>query len=294
MEFINFYLIPGITVGCIYALGAVGITLVFGVLRFANLSHGDVATFGAFIALALVQMLGFPPIILLPVAMVLAGFIAIGIDEVFYKRLRNRPTLIIVFSSFGIALMLRSLVQIIWGTDPITYVKGIERPHNYFGLLLKNREIFIIAGSMLLIGGLHVFLNATRMGKAMRAMSDNVVLAQFSGIDTRQVIRLTWFIAGALAAAAGVFLGMENKVSSMMGWHMLLPMFAAAILGGVGNAMGAAVGGLIIGIAEELSVYPWLGDAPLLSPAYKTAVAFAILISLLVWRPTGLFKGKVL
>ncbi len=294
MEFINFYLIPGLVLGCVYALGAVGITLIFGILRFAHLAHGDMATFGAFSALAVVQTTGVPPMIALPAAMVTGAAVAVGIDRAFYQRLRLRPTLVTVIASFGIALMLRSAVQVIWGVDPISYVKGIERPENYFGFLLKDRELAIFAGTVILIGGLHLFLNKTRLGKAMRAMSDNATLAQFSGIDTGLVITLTWIVAGALAAAAGVFLGTANKVDAMMGWSSLLPMFAAAILGGVGNPMGAAVGGIIIGCAEELSSYPIFGTGPLLSPAYKTAVAFAILVALLVWRPTGLFRGKVL
>ncbi len=294
MEFINFYVMPGLLSGCIYALGAIGVTLIFGVLRFAHLAHGDMLTFGGFVGLAFVQTLGISPYMALPLAMVGGAMVAVAIDETFYSRLRTRPAIIVVMSSLGVALMLRALVLTIWGADPFLYVKGIQRPNDIAGLLVKNRELVILGATAVLVLVLHIFLTRTRWGKAMRAMSDNRQLAQFCGIDTRAVTRLTWIVGGGLAAAAGVFMGLNNAVDSHMGWGALLPIFAAAILGGVGNPLGAAAGGLIIGLAEELSTYPFIGASALISPAYKTAVAFAILVALLLWRPTGLFKGKVL
>ncbi len=293
MEFINFYILPGLLSGSVYALGAIGVTLIFGVLRFAHFAHGDLLTCGAFIALAFVQAFAVSPYVVLPVVMICGALVAVAIDATFYARLRNRPTIIIVMSSLGVALMLRAIVLTIWGADPFLYVKGIQRPDDFAGILIKSRELVIMLTTLALVVSLHLFLRYTRWGKAMRAMADNAQLAQFSGIDIRFVTLLTWAIGGALAAAAGVFMGLNNAVDSHMGWGALLPIFAAAILGGVGNPLGAAAGGLIIGLAEEVSTYPFTGAGAMISPAYKTAVAFAILIALLLWRPTGLFKGKV-
>lgn len=287
LELLNFYVIPGIVLGSIYALGAVGITLIFAILRYAHLAHGDLATLGAFIAFAIVTSAGIPPLMALPLAMIATAAVAIGIDKMFYEHLRERPKIVTVMASLGIALMVRAVVQVIWGVDAESYVRGIVRPENYFGLRIKDREIYTVIFMFALVVALQLFLLRSKWGKAMRAMSDNPNLALLSGIDNRKVVMLTWIIAGGLCAASGVFLGINTEVKSMMGWHMLLPMFAAAILGGVGRVEGAVIGGLIVGIAEELSVL-------VLPSEYKAAMAFAILLFMLLVRPTGLLRGKVL
>jgi branched-subunit amino acid ABC-type transport system permease component len=135
-------------------------------------------------------------------------------------------------------------------------------------------------------------LTRSRIGRAMRAVSDEPDLARVTGISTERVIQVTWIIGGALAATAGVFIGIDSQIDSYMGWNLLLPVFAAAILGGIGQPMGAAAGGLVLGLIEELSTYPWIGDNPLISPDYKSALAFAIMVALLIWRPTGLLRGR--
>ncbi|MBD8892256.1 branched-chain amino acid ABC transporter permease [Roseibium litorale] len=287
LELVNFYLIPGLVLGSIYALGAVGITLVFAILRYAHLAQGDLATLGAFVALAVVTGLGIPPLAALPVAMIFTAAVAVGIDKVFYEHLRERPKIVTVMASLGIALMVRSVVQVIWGVDAESYVRGIVRPQTYFGLRVKDREIYTVLFMLFLVGGLMLFLARSKWGKAMRAMSDNPNLALLSGIDNRKVVMLTWIIAGGLCAASGVFLGINTEIKSMMGWNMLLPMFAAAILGGVGRVEGAVLGGLVVGVAEELSVL-------VLPSEYKAAMAFVILLFMLLVRPTGLLRGKVL
>ncbi|MEE4011119.1 branched-chain amino acid ABC transporter permease [Roseibium sp. FZY0029] len=287
LELINFYVIPGIVLGSIYALGAVGITLVFAILRYAHLAHGDLATLGAFIALAVVTGLGVSPLVALPIAIIATAAVAVGIDKVFYEHLRERPKIVTVMASLGIALMIRAVVQVVWGVDTETYSRGIVRPENYFGLRIRDREILTVIAMIALVGGLQLFLTRSKWGKAMRAMSDNPNLALLSGIDNKKVVMLTWVIAGGLCAASGVFLGLNTELKSMMGWQMLLPMFAAAILGGVGRIEGAVLGGLIVGIAEELSVL-------VIPSEYKAAMAFAILLFMLLVRPTGLLKGKVL
>ncbi|MGF1595090.1 MAG: branched-chain amino acid ABC transporter permease [Kiloniellaceae bacterium] len=287
LSFVNFYLVPGIVLGAIYALGAIGITLVFGVLRFAHLAHGDFATLGAFLVLALVAGFGFNPWLALPFAMIATAGIAVGVHWLFYEHLRRRSAILTVVASLGIALMLRAVVQVAWGVDSQTYAGGIVRPESYFGIRVKDREIWTLAATVGLVVGLQLFLGFTRWGKAMRAMSDNPDLARLSGIDTRLTTALTWIIIGVLCTAAGFFLGLNTELRSMMGWHMLLPMFAAAILGGVGRVEGAVIGGMIIGIAEECSVI-------FLPTEYKSALAFAVLLLMLALRPTGLLRGKVL
>ncbi|MEP3277719.1 MAG: branched-chain amino acid ABC transporter permease [Stappiaceae bacterium] len=287
IDLINFYIVPGLVLGSIYALGAIGITLVFSILRFAHLAHGDLATLGAFIAFAIVSGIGASPWAALPFAMIATAIVAVGIDKVFYDYLKERPKILTVMASLGMALMVRSVIQVVWGVDSESYARGIVRPENYFGIRLKDREILTVLAMVVLVVVLQLFLQKTKWGKAMRAMSDNPDLARLSGVDNRLVTIMTWSIVGGLCAAAGFFLGINSEVRSMMGWNMLLPMFAAAILGGVGRIEGAVLGGLIVGLAEELSVL-------ILPSEYKAAMAFAILLFMLVVRPTGLLRGKVL
>lgn len=287
LDFINFYVVPGLVLGSIYAVGAIGITMVFGIMRFAHLAHGDMATMGAYFALAAIGLFGVSPWMALPIAMIMAAVLAVGIDRVFYDYLRERPKILTVMASLGMALMLRSAVQVIWGVDPVTYVRGIVRPDSYFGILLRPREFYTLLSLIVIVVALTLFLKTSRWGKAMRAMSDNPDLALLSGVDNRMVTILTWSIVGALCAAAGFMLGINTELNSMMGWHLLLPMFAAAILGGVGRVEGAVLGGFIVGLVEELSVL-------ILPGQYKAATAFVILLLILLVRPRGLLNGKVL
>jgi len=294
IEFINFYLIPGITLGSIYALGAVGISMIFGILRFAHFAHGDLMTMGAYGALSGVWLLGLSPIAAIPVAIVFAVIAALLCDRLFYKPLRDLPTIYTVIASFGVALMLRSLIQMVWGTDSQVYVSGFEKPVVLLDTFrIATRHAQIIAATACLTILLHLFLSYSRLGRCMRAVADDASLASVAGIDIDHVIRWTWIIGAALAAIAGVFVGLDTDVHTNLGWNMLLPMFAAALLGGIGKPLGAIVGGLIIGIAEETVSYPIFGTA-LLSPSYKSAIAFVIMIALLIFRPRGLFKGRLL
>ncbi len=306
-EFVNFYLIPGLVLGCIYALGAIGITLTFGILRFANFAHGEIMMSGAYLTWTVMAVMGAAGLVLHPlVAMVPAAFMVIILflvtDRYFYKPFRKEDTIKVVMASFGMMLIIRSAVQVIWGPNQITFVSGIARPNEalreFTGnmgtmILMPNKHLFIMAGTLVLVVALGYLLNRTRIGKAMRAVSDSPDLAHVTGIDVDKVIRATWIVGGVCATAAGVFLVMDvQMLETTMGFRMLLPMFAAAILGGIGKPYGAVFGGLVIGLAEELSAYPWIGDAPLLSPGYKTGVAFAIMVVMLIVRPQGLFKGR--
>lgn len=293
-DLVNFYLIPGLVLGSIYALGAIGLTLTFGILRFANFAHGETMTLGAYFAWSLVQITGWHPVAVLPVAMVLTVLVALGIDRGFYKPFRSSPTIILVIASFGMMLMVRSVVQLIWGVQIKTIMPGIQMPVVLFDWLrISPKHVIIIAAATLLMFAVHYLLTYTKIGKAMRAMSDSPELARLTGINTEAVVRATWIIGAALAAAAGVLLALDTHVQTMMGFKLLLPVFAATILGGIGRPYGAVAGGLVIGMAEELSSYPWIGTEPLLNPGYKAGVAFAIMVAMLIWRPSGLFRGKV-
>lgn len=293
LEFINFYLIPGLVLGSIYALGAIGVSLIFGILRFAHFAHGDMMTLGAYVALPFIVTLGFSPYLALPLAMLGAVAAALLIDRLFYKPLRAQPSIILLVASFGVALMIRAAIQFVWGPHSHVYASGFQMPLVISGIRVAERHLYIVGLCILLVVALHLFLTRTKTGKAMRALSDDPDLARITGINTERIIAWTWALGAMLAGCAGVFVGMDTHVTTLIGWNMLLPVFAAAILGGIGKPYGAIVGGLVIGLAEEVSAYPVFGTEPLLDPTYKSAVAFAIMVAMLLWRPSGLFRGRV-
>ncbi len=295
IDFINLYLIPSLMLGSIYALGAVGISMIFGILRFAHFAHGDVMSIGAYGVLTAVWLMPIHPLLLLPFGIVLAVLSALAVDYFFYRPLRKLPTIYTVISSFGVALIFRSLMQIIWGADNQVFVDGVTMPVLLFDTFrISALHAEAIAITFIIAVGLHYFLTRSRTGRAMRALADEPELAAVAGLDTEEIIRWTWIIGASLAAIAGVFAGMDTDVHPNLGWNLLLPMFAAAILGGIGKPMGAMLGGIIIGLTEELSTYNWIGDASLVSPSYKSAVAFMIMVVLLIFRPQGLFRGRLL
>lgn len=277
--------IYGLVLGGIIALGAVGVSLLFGILRFANFAHGDMMTLGAYLALIVVGPLALPLYVAFPLALAGTAAVAVGIDQVLFRRLRRTAPVILLISSFGLALILRSLIQIVWGPDNVVYWSAIQLPWRFWGLRIRPDHVTILATTIGLVVLLHLFLRYTRMGKAMRAMSDDPDLARVTGINTEAVVIWTWIMGGALAAAAGIFLGMDTRLNPLLGWNFLLPVFAAALLGGIGKPYGAIAGGFIIGIATEVSTM-------FIAPVYKPAVAFALIVVLLIVRPTGLMGGR--
>jgi branched-chain amino acid transport system permease protein/neutral amino acid transport system permease protein len=294
----------GIVLGSIIALGAIGLTLIYGIARFGNFAHGDLMTLGAYIALFLTGWLfptlgmsdstigslsfGWPMLLSFIPIMLIVGGVAVLIDRLVYRRLRNLRVgpVMLAISALAMAFVLRSLIYIGWGPDFHFYTSGLrpmlELP---FGLKLRPDQIFIIILSWVMVTLLYVFLQFTKMGKALRAMADNRDLARVSGIPTERMTTYAWIIGGGMAAAAGILLGIDSQVRPEMGWQLLLPLFAAVILGSIGNPYGALVGALIIGIAQQVSTY-WL------LPAYKPAVAFVIMIVILLVRPKGIFGGS--
>ncbi len=278
-------LVFGVVLGAILALGAIGVSLIFGILRFAHFAHGDMMTLGAYFALFFVAELGLPLALALPLAMLGGGVVAVAIDQAVYKRLRRTAPVILLISSFGTALVLRAVVQLIWGPKNQTYTDGISLPHVIGDVRIQPDHLIIVGGAIVLIVGFHYFLKLSPMGKAMRAVSDNVDLARISGIEAERVIIWTWLIGGGLAAAAGVFLALDTRLNPQLGWNLLLPVFAATIVGGIGRPYGAIAGGLIIGFSAELSTL-------FIAPVYKPAIAFAIMVAVLIFRPRGVFRGQ--
>ncbi len=328
--FINKVIISGTIIGCIYALGAVGATLVFGILRFANFAHADMMTVGAFVALVFVSwfpgagsVVGLPTgFVMLPVAMVFVAIMSVALDRMFYRPLRERnvkPILLLV-ASIGVMLMIQGLVRLFAGTAPrhffSTEKKDIFRIELPFELstrdiVITEPQILLIITTIVCIFCLHRFLTGTRLGKAMRAMSDNPDLALITGINTDRVVSATWMIAGTLAAAGGVLLSLDVILKPDLSFNLLLPIFAAAIVGGVGRPYGAIAGGLLVGFTESLAIFNWSILLRPLAPyipdwveipsklafvptEYKIVVPFVILIVVLIWRPTGIFRGQVL
>jgi branched-subunit amino acid ABC-type transport system permease component len=251
-------------------------------------------TLGAYGTLTAVWLIGLSPLVALPFGIALAVVAALAMDRLFYRPLRSLPTIYTVIASFGVALILRSLMQLVWGAQNEVFTRGVTRPLILFEVIrVPALHLKAIAITAVIALALHFFLTRTKTGRSMRAVSDDPELAAVSGLDVEQVVRATWIIGASLAAVGGVLAGMDTDVHSNLGWNLLLPMFAAALLGGIGKPMGALAGGLIIGLVEELSTYPWIGDEPLVSPSYKTAMAFVVMVAILIFRPQGIFKGRL-
>lgn len=291
LELVNFYLIPGLVLGAIYALAAAGLSLAYGVLRFANFAHGELMTWGAYMALVVVVALGISPWAAIPLAIAATIPVALAADRAFYAPLRRAQPAVLLISSFGVALMIRAVIYFVWGPTPQAYATGFTPPVVFEGVRIQQRHLFILAGAAAAALTVHLLLSRTRAGRAMRAMADDPDLARVTGVPVGGVIRLAWAVSAGLAAIAGVFLAIDTELNPMLGFNVLLAGFAAAILGGIGRPWGAALGGLILGLAEELSTFPLIGGEPLLTPAYKGGVAFAALVLVLIVRPQGLFRG---
>lgn len=286
----------GLLTGGILALGAIGYSLSVQILKFSNFAHSEMLTVGAYLTLALVSLIGnthpigplsfgLPLIAATILAGVGTGVVAIGVDKLVFSHLRSRKAaaLTLVFASFGVALMLRNLVLLLWGADARYFGQELQIAVELLpDVRLLPDHVFVLFLTILLVLSLHLFLRASRVGVAMRAMADSPALTQACGVDTASVIRWTWLLAGMLAACAGVFTGLTVQIRPELGFNMLLAVLTAAVLGGAGNLLGAVVGGLIVGLAESLSV--------LVIPAsFKPAVPFLLLLVVLYLRPQGLF-----
>jgi branched-chain amino acid transport system permease protein/neutral amino acid transport system permease protein len=290
----------GMMLGGVIALGAIGLTLIYGVLRFPNFSHGALVTLGAYIALTVVWIwpgqspslgpfsFGWDLIVGALVAMPIVGLVALALDRVVYRRLRIKRSSLVLFAmaSLAMAFFLRSVIYLVWGSDFHFYYQGRAHPalELPLGLRIQPDQLFILALALIAVGLLYLLLGRTRLGKAMRATANNPELAQVRGINTERVIAWSWGMSGALAALGGVMYGLASQLRPEMGFWLLLPMFAAVIMGTIGNPRGALVGAIIIGVTVQVST-------AFLNPAYGPAVAFVLMIVVLLIRPQGLFGG---
>jgi branched-chain amino acid transport system permease protein/neutral amino acid transport system permease protein len=295
------FILNGLVLGSIIALGAIGLSLIYGIRRFANFAHGDLLTFGAYLGLIVVLFsemnlydrdkgLG-DLLFMLAIAMPVVALIGIILEVSIFKRLAGRGPIAPLIASVGVALVLQNTVSSIWGTRNISYGLQLEDNWTFAGLSINPiRGLLPIAIGLVLVLLVHILLKYTKLGKAMRATSDNFDLARVSGINTNLVIITTWGIAGALAAAAGVLLAVKTLLTPTIGFSQLLLIFSAVILGGIGSAYGAMLGAYVIGISAEL--WPWASITFGFDNRFQLAVPFAIMVIMLLVRPTGLLGER--
>ncbi|HUW67065.1 MAG TPA: branched-chain amino acid ABC transporter permease [Candidatus Nanoarchaeia archaeon] len=279
-------IVNGIVVGSIIALAAIGLTMVYGVLNFANFSHADFLALGAYIAFVLNTVLGINILLSFFIAIAISGALGVLLDFLIWKPMRkkNADLVSLIIISIGLALIVRNGIIFIWGGSTRNFDLPVQKGIEMLGVTVTHNQFIGIGTAILFMVLVHYFLKRTKMGKAMRAISDDINLARVSGIDVDKVIMWMWFLGIGLAGAAGVLYGLETTIRPNMGWFLILPMFAAVILGGIGNPYGAMVGGMVIGLSQELSML-------ILPSEYKMGVSLAIMILVLLVKPEGLFKG---
>lgn len=323
----NFVLIPASAYGSQLALGALGVTLIYGVLRFSNFAHGDTMAFGAMIAVLVtwwLQAQGVSiaplPTALLALPIAIAGTVALVLatDRLVYRHYRRvkAAPVVLVMVSIGVMFVMNGIVRLVIGVADHSFADGArfvitvtefrERTGLQEGLALRTTQVLTLVTALVMVLALFFLLKRTRIGKAMRAFSDNEDLALLSGIRPERVVALTWILAATLATTAGTLYGLDKSFKAFTYFQLLLPIFAAAIVGGLGSPLGAIAGGFLVAFSEVALTYAFkrvLGHvlpesmAPetmvqLLSTDYKFAVSFLILVLVLLIRPTGLFKGQ--
>ena len=326
---LNYIFVPALAYGSQLAIGAIFVTLVYGVLRFANFATGDMMSFGTMIAILFTWYfqsigisLGILPtaLIAIPFAIIFMILYMLTIDKLVfsYYRIKKSPPVKLAMVSIGVMFVTQAIVRIIIGPFDRRFFDGErfilkavefkEMSGLNEGLAIKSTQVITLVVTVIVVSILFWFLNKTKTGKSMRAYSDNEDLALLSGIDPKRVVMITWIIAGILATIGGVLYGLDKSFKPFTYFNNMLPIFAAAIVGGIGNPFGAFLGGYVIAFAEIFITYAYkkfftyvLPDAlepdslvQLLSTDYKFAVSFSILVIVLLFRPTGIFKGRVL
>ncbi len=326
---LNFIIIPGISYGSQLALGALGVTFVYAILRFANFAHGEIMSFGAMITILFTwffqsQNIGlgiFPTALLaLPLGITATIILCIISDKFVFQYYRYQKSVPVVLAmvSIGVMFVINAIIRIIIGTETIKFSDGqkfIMKAKQFKvmtglneGLALKSSQVITILITILLLTFTFWFLQKTKTGKSMRAFSDNEDLALLSGINPDRVVFTTWIIVGVLACVAGTLYGLDKSYKPIIYLNLVLPIFASAIVGGIGSPFGAVVGGYVIAFSEIMVTYAYkkffvyllpsslepTGLVQLLSTDYKFAVSFSILVIVLLIRPSGIFKGRVL
>jgi branched-chain amino acid transport system permease protein len=323
----NFVLIPAVAYGSQLALGALGVTLIYGILRFSNFAHGDTMAFGAMVTILFTwwfQSMGLSlgplptALLALPFGIAITAALLLATDRVvyrFYRQVKAKP-IVFVMASLGVMFIMNGLVRFIIGPGDQRFADGarfIVSARDFKdwsgleeGLAIKTSQGLTVVTAIIVVAALFWFLDRTRTGKSMRAFSDNEDLALLSGINPERVVMYTWLIVAALITIAGTLYGLDKSFKPFTYFQLLLPIFASAIVGGLGNPLGAIAGGFVIAFSEVTVTYAWkkvLGYAmpesiapdglvQLLSTDYKFAVSFAILVVVLLFKPTGLFKGQ--
>jgi len=326
---LNFVVIPGTAYGAQLALGALGVTLIYGILRFSNFAHGDTMALGTMVVIFCTWGLqsagiGFgvlpTALLALPVGIAATALFVLGTDRLvyrFYRKQRASPAILVIVS-LGVMFIMNGIVRFFIGTDDQNFTDGVRFVISAGdfktmtgldeGLAIRTTQAVTVVTAVVTVAFLFWFLNRTRTGKSMRAFSDNEDLALLSGINPERVVAVTWILCAALATIAGVLYGLDKSFRPFTYFQLLLPIFAAAIVGGLGSPLGAIAGGFLIAFSEVTVTYAWKkvlgylmpeslapdGLVQLLSTDYKFAVSFTILIIVLLFMPTGLFKGKTI
>ena len=275
----------GLATGAVISLSAVGLSLSYGVTRFINFSYGELLTFGAYLTFVVVSF-GVSLPLAAVVGMLVVGVIGVLLARVLFDPILHRGFLALLVTSVGLAFVLQNVVRMGFGSSPIRFPLPPMRPWRLGELIIPKVPVLVIAIALVTMLAVHLLLRYTRIGKMMRATSDNAPLARASGILTGRVLAVTWFLSAAIASLGGVLLGMTQlSLQPVMGWSFLLVVFAAVLLGGIGNPYGAMLGALIVGLGIELG-------AAYIAPDYGHAFAFLLLVLVLLVRPSGLLKGS--
>ena len=295
----------GLVLGSVYALVALGYTMVYGILGLINFAHGDVVMVGALTALSAMTAiaaagLGLPgPLVVLlalAVSMAVCMLVGFSVERIAYRPLRRAPRLAPLITAIGVSILIQNFAMQIWGRGYRTFPALIKpTPHAIFGATITDLQIFIILVSALIMGGLLVLVHFTRLGRAMRATSENQLVAGLMGVNVNKIISATFIIGSALAAIAGVLVSANYSIAHYyMGFMLGLKAFTAAVLGGIGNLGGAMVGGVLLGLIESIGA-GYIGDLTggYLGSNYQDVFAFVVLIGVLVFRPTGLLGERV-
>jgi len=276
-------LVNGIIAGSIYAMFAVGLALVYGVFKFINFSHGELITWGAY----LTWMFSSPPFSLpIYISIVPALLITVGIglaqDRFVYRPLRQSNPIAILVASIGLSYMLRNSIRLCWGSDLQTFDLPLSTGILLGGIYITKIQILMMLSALLFFCILYFLLTRTLLGKSLRAVSDNIELSAIMGINMKKVTWTIWVLASVFAGSGGILLALDTSLDPMMGMNSLIKAFAAVLLGGAGNVWGALIGGLFIGIAENISV-------AFISPDYKDFISYGLIFLLLLFRPRGFF-----
>ncbi len=296
-------ILNGLVLGSVYALVALGYTMVYGILQLINFAHGDVLMVGAMVGVTVVTMLagsGLHPAVMLVIALACAipvcVLLSLFVERVAYRPLRNAPRLAPLITAIGVSIVIQTVAMIIWKPNPIVFPDLLPTdPIEFGGALLAPKQLLILVVSALMMAGLMLLVNRTKLGRAMRATAENPRIAGLMGVNSNQVIAATFAIGAALAAVAGVLVAMNYNIAQFsMGFIPGLKAFTAAVLGGIGNLAGAMVGGLLLGLIESLGA-GYIGDLTggFLGSHYQDIFAFVVLIVVLVFRPSGIMGERV-